>query len=323
MIKLKMNPSKRTLTSTPESDMLSECLMTMLSQETSYSCVDYLSMTPWQNNTLKKRGGGIVDEYCREQICEWTYRVADYFRIDREVVAVSLNYLDRLLCSCSCDRSMYKLAATTTLHMAVKVVHPQKMGDLGILSDLSRGEFEMKDVADMESHILTGLKWKLHPPTAAAFTVYLLDFINVNLPSTEIEDLYVNASFFAELSVCDYFFVTMRSSTIALACVLNALEGMMHDADFMVLHKVRQLHIMTRDLCAARNRLWELYERSEECALQNDSRPFKTASTVKTTTIQIDNMSSPVSSPISVTSERCQVSDNWDRGYNELPEERW
>mmetsp|Transcript_18558 Transcript_18558/g.28055 ORF Transcript_18558/g.28055 Transcript_18558/m.28055 type:complete len:315 (-) Transcript_18558:176-1120(-) len=310
MIKLKMNPCKRTMTAKPETDMLAECLMTMMSQETSYSCVDYLSMTPWQSKSLRSRGGGAVDEYCREQICEWTYRVADYFRIDREVVAVSLNYLDRLLCSCSCDRSMYKLAATTTLHMAVKVVHPQKMGELGILSDLSRGEFEMKDVANMELHILNRLRWKLNPPTTVAFTVYMLDFINVNLPSTEIEDLYVNASFFAELSVYDYFFVTLRSSTIALACVLNALEGMMHDADFMVLHKVRRLHILTRDLSGARNRLWELYERSEECALHNDSRPFKTVSTVPCTTIQIDNVNSPVSSPVSVT-------------YNELQEKSW
>lgn len=311
MVKLKMSPRKRKILSNSDIDILEDVLMTMLAQETTYHCVDYLSMTPWQNAALRKSGGTSIDEYCREQICEWTYRVVDYFRIDREVVSVSLNYLDRFLCTCSCDRSMFKLAATTSLYMAVKVVHPQKLGDLGILSDLSRGEFEMKDVADMEDHILDGLKWKLHPPTAAHFAVVLLDYLKMDLPSQEIEDLYSNTSFFSELSVCDYFFVTLPPSAIALSCILNALEGMMHDADTVVLEKTHYLQIPTRDLCAARNRLWELYERSEECALHNDSRPLKTVVVVQTAMVNTDSATSPNSSPISVTSERCKATERW------------
>jgi hypothetical protein len=198
--------------------------------------------------------------------------------------------------------------------MAVKVVHPQKLGDLGILSDLSRGEFEMKDVAEMEEHILDGLQWRLHPPTAAAFSVIMLDYLNVDLPSHEVEDLYSNTSFFAELSVCDYFFVTLSPSTIALACILNAMEGMMHDADSTVVAKARRLGIPTKDLSAARNRLWELYERSEECALHNDARPVKPAVTVHTSPMQMDTDNSPTTSPVSVTSERCKTTEYWPTG---------
>lgn len=312
MVKLKMSPRKRKMFENTDDGMLEDFMDVMLAQEASYPCVDYLSMTPWQNSILRKKGGSSIDEFCREQICEWTYRVVDYFRIDREVVSVSLNYLDRFLCICSCDRSMFKLAATTTLYMAVKVVHPQKLGDLGILSDLSRGEFEMKDVAEMEEHILDGLQWKLHPPTAAAFSVIMLDYLNVGLPRHEVDDLYSNTSFFAELSVCDYFFVTLRPSTIALACILNALEGMMHDADIMVIAKAQCLQIPTKELSTARNRLWELYERSEECALHNDSRPVKPAVAVQTTPIHMDTNNGPQSSPVSVTSERCKT--KWPAG---------
>lgn len=311
MVKLKMSPRKRKMLSTAELDILDEVLTVMVGQEAMYPCVDYLSMTPWQNTVLTKKGGTSIDEYCREQICEWTYRVVDYFRIDREVVSVSLNYLDRFLCTCSCDRSMFKLAATTTLYMAVKVVHPQKLGDLGILSDLSRGEFEMKDVADMEEHILEGLRWKLHPPTSAHFVVALLDYLQMDLPSHETEDLYSNASFFSELSVCDYFFATLPPSTTGLACVLNALEGMMHDADAVVLEKTLLFQIPTPELCAARNRLWELYERSEECALHNDSRPVKAALVVHTSPMHMDAATSPSSSPVSVTPERCKSTEYW------------
>eukprot|EP00548_Thalassiothrix_antarctica_P018226 CAMPEP_0194185744 /NCGR_PEP_ID=MMETSP0154-20130528/44031_1 /TAXON_ID=1049557 /ORGANISM="Thalassiothrix antarctica, Strain L6-D1" /LENGTH=319 /DNA_ID=CAMNT_0038904313 /DNA_START=123 /DNA_END=1082 /DNA_ORIENTATION=- len=319
------------MTPPPEIDMLGEQIMTMLSQETSYSSTDYLSMNRLHSCSPKQnRACSMVDEYCREQICEWTYRVVDYFRIDREVAVVSLNYLDRLMCMCTSNRSMYKLAATTTLLMAVKVVHPQKIGELGILSDLSRGEFDMKHVANMESQILKGLKWKLHPPTAAAFTALLLDYIKVKLPPTELDDLYVNANFFAELSVCDYYFVTMRSSTIALASVLNAMEGMMHDADSMMLHKIRRLYIPTRDLCAARNRLWDLYERSEEFALHNDLRTYKPASAIQTSPLQIDdNIKSftHMSSPVSVSSDRChvvpEVTDSWPEERDQIRNGSW
>ena len=318
MMKLKMNPRKRKIppNSWQEKERAGDSISALLSQEVGYGCVDYLSMTPWQKvmRLDPKKGGSAIDEYCREQICEWSFRVVDYFRIDREVVSVSLSFLDRFLCTCSCDRSTFKLAATTTLYMAVKVVHPQKLGDLGILSDLSRGEFEMKDVADMEAHILDCLTWKLHPPTAAAFSMILLDYIQLELPHNDLEDLYSNTSFFAELAVCDYFFVSLRPSTISVACILNALEGMMKSADLVVVDKVMQMHIPLKDLPAARNRLWELYERSEECALHNDCRPPKPSYATQPVPPPAAAARVPNSSPVSVTSDRCKTTDYFSKG---------
>lgn len=266
----------------------------------SYKCIDFLSLTQWGQSVdqlLKKPnfsmvsrypvGNSRIDEYCREQIVEWSFRVVDYFRIDREVVAVSLNYLDRFLATCYCDRTSFKLAATTTLHLAVKMLYPCKLVDLGILSDLSRGEFDMKDVCEMETHILRSLSWKLHPPTPAAFVSLFLDYFFWNrvlkLTPTDCDDIYDVSSFFSELAVCDYFFVTMQSSSIALASILNALEGMFgpeNPVAHEVINTARMLHMSpnARDLAAARSRLWELYERSEECHLhsvENKQQPVE------------------------------------------------
>lgn len=274
-------------------DMISDNIKAMISQEKSghYSCADYLSMTAWQHSVyqlMKKPefefssrhpvGNSRIDEYCREQIVEWSFRVVDYFRIDREVVAVSLSFLDRFLATCRCDRSSFKLAATTTLHLAVKLLYPCKLADLGILSDLSRGEFDMNDVAEMESHILRSLSWKLSPPTSIAFVSFFLDYFfgttKSSLSIADYDDIYDVASFFAELAVCDYFFVPMKGSSVALACILNALEGMFGPDNHLggeVARLVRRFDkSQAQDLTAARNRLWELYERSEECALHND-----------------------------------------------------
>jgi Cyclin, N-terminal domain/Cyclin, C-terminal domain len=292
-----------------ENAMIADNLAAMLSQEHSgsYSCTDYLSMTAWQptdiyqlmkktttdfekatsSSSRQTVGNSRIDEYCREQIVEWSFRVVDYFRIDREVVAVSLSFLDRFLATCRCDRTSFKLAATTTLHLAVKLLYPCKLADLGILSDLSRGEFDMTDVSEMETHVLQSLAWKLHPPTSIAFASIFLDYFfssssttsknsnhHLTLSLADFDDVYDVSSFFSELAVCDYFFVSMRASTIALASILNALEGMFGPENH-VAHEVMTAatHIALgqhQDLPAARNRLWELYERSEECALHND-----------------------------------------------------
>lgn len=312
MLKLTMNPRKRSRRSRPhhgkhsskyvsesksmeQRSMLRDNLHALLRQEHSpqYTQVDYLSLGAWQRSVydllkrerygMHQQGGARIDEFCREQIVEWSFRVVDYFRIDREVVSVSLSFLDRFLGTCKCDRSTFKLAATTTLHLAVKLLHPCKLSDLGILSDLSRGEFNMKDVAEMESHILEALGWSLHPPTACAISTILLDCIDLDqslcLKPADMDDLHDISSFFTELAVCDYYFVTMRPSEIAIASICNALEGMFGHANrytAQVLSAARRLNVYhNQDLTAACHRLWELYERSEECALHNSFDPME------------------------------------------------
>ena len=280
-----------------ERERLMDNMGALLKQEASgrYVCVDYLALGVWQRSvydlikksrfhlTQHQGGDSRIDEYCREQIVEWSFRVVDYFRIDREVVAMSLSFLDRFLATCECDRASFKLAATTALHLAVKLLHPCKLGDLGILSDLSRGEFDMHDVAEMEHHILSSLSWSMHPPTPVAFTTIFLDIAlldrSLNMTSADIDDLHDISSFFTELAVCDYFFVTMRPSAIALACILNALEGMFGQDNNFAVHvqnAARRLNMYSgQDLTAACHKLWELYERSEECALHNSFDPME------------------------------------------------
>jgi len=275
MLKLKMNPRKRR---GREEIREADHILALLEQERSgkYEVADYLAMTSWQDSMMSKHAvsSTAVDEYCREQICEWTFRVVDYFRIDREVVTLSLSYLDRFLSICNCDRAMFKLAATATLYIAVKLFYPNKLGDLGILSDLSRGEFNMRDVAEMEAHIITSLDWKLHPPTASCMTQLLLDYLELDdLNEQGIEELYANAAFFSELSVCDYFFVDKSPSIVALACILNALEGMMQTESALVKHVQTLGFPQTTDLHSCRCSLWKLYERSEECALHATFAP--------------------------------------------------
>lgn len=79
----------------------------------------------------------------RTKICQWSFKVIDHFGMDREVVSVAINLLDRFLlkcdklsnneeatslfCSCACcggqgvDSRTFQLAAMTSLFVAFKV----------------------------------------------------------------------------------------------------------------------------------------------------------------------------------------------------------
>uniref|UniRef100_A0A7S4RBU3 Cyclin-like domain-containing protein n=1 Tax=Ditylum brightwellii TaxID=49249 RepID=A0A7S4RBU3_9STRA len=164
-----------------------------------------------------------VDEVCRQKMCEWSYRIVDYYSASREIVAIAFSFLDRFLDKCHCDRTAFKLAAMTCLHLASKITS-SKQFSVSTLAKLSRGEFDEKHIADMENIILNTLGWHLHPPSVLSFLHHLCAAI----PTTDERlrrRIFHHAVFFAELSVLDYFFVPHKPSAIAIAAVLNAMEG--------------------------------------------------------------------------------------------------
>lgn len=265
-------------------------------EETTYKCRDYLlrrhieelavdvvleerdpSDEGCARNTTNE-----VDNTCREKMCEWSYRVVDHFNVNREIVAVSFSYLDRFLDRCCCDRTAFKLAAMTCLYIATKVYNSREIS-MNSLAELSRGEFDMEHLAEMEGIILQTLSWHMHPPTAQCFIDYLYNFIPPIKASTK-RIIYERACFFAELSVFDYFFVAERPSAVALSAILNAMEGVDQDqvaddtkAKFLrrVCRSGGLIHNENK-LESIRDRLWENYMISEQFR-KHDATPVVSA----------------------------------------------
>lgn len=148
----------------------------------------------------------------RRKICEWAYNVVDHFHLDREVVSLSLSYLDQYISikrnevektskgmssrridrilSDKIDGRTFQLAATTSLYIAIKV-HGEHI-DRQILDstqkltissfvDLSRGQFSAEDLVSMELELLEALKWRVNPPTPVKFAAYLLRLLPTQL----------------------------------------------------------------------------------------------------------------------------------------------
>jgi len=94
-----------------------------------------------------------INETWREKICEWSYQVVDHFDFSREVVSVSISYLDRYLATRAVNKKMFQLAAMTTLFIAIKLYEPGRLS-IPSMIELSRGYFMVEQMSAMEMSIL-------------------------------------------------------------------------------------------------------------------------------------------------------------------------
>ena len=136
-------------------------------EETIYRCEPYLSpdfQLRQGNSSLNPALNSIdgsdssyatlrINECWREKICEWAYQVIDHFDFNREVVAVSLSYLDRFLCSRQVNKKVFQLAAMTSLYMAIKLYEPNTLRVSSFI-ELSRGYFTVQHIIGMEETLL-------------------------------------------------------------------------------------------------------------------------------------------------------------------------
>jgi hypothetical protein len=261
-----------------DSDDAIDFLHVMVSKEEVYKCRDYLGRRgrkKVQRDIFFETGiecvppeiEDAIDITCREKMCEWSYRVCDFFHANREIVALSFSFLDRFLGRCKCDRTLFKLASMTTLFMAAKMFNTKQIS-INCLVELSRGEFDMSHLAEMERIILKALDWRVNPPTVQSFIGYLLVFLPLHNKRLA-RSIRQRATFFAELCCYDYRFVNQDRSLIAVSCILNALEDTDND-DVDVSRYVREDFLETirsklslefegKEMETSQGRLFHLY----------------------------------------------------------------
>merc|ERR1740139_1644212 len=171
--------------------LVDELKVMMQKEDKSYRCRDYMlrrkienikvsavsgtsaSTDSQPNKSLKStKNENEIDSLCRTTMCEWCYRVVDHFGARRELVEISMNYLDRFLDKFNCGRTAYKLAAITSMYLAIKLYN-QKSLTMKSLSALSRGEFSAVHITEMECVMLQTLSWNLYPPRRPIlFTIF-------------------------------------------------------------------------------------------------------------------------------------------------------
>jgi hypothetical protein len=264
---------------------LTERLQAMYRQEESiYRCEGYLSPDFQRKQQLTKdtslpftpilsdassasSANGGLNEIWREKICEWSYQVVDHFDFNREIVAISLSYLDRFLATRQVNKKIFQLAAMTTLYLAIKLYEPGTL-KMSSLIELSRGYFLVEHIAAMEDAVLRSLSWHVHPPTALCLIRHYLELLPDRFDRSVKHDAMELSRFLCELSVCDYFFVTRKPSSIAIAALTNALEAIDHirfpsrsrQELFRSIELIGQIDLKQIEIAECRERLQDLYQ---------------------------------------------------------------
>jgi Cyclin, N-terminal domain len=259
----------------------------------------------------------IIISQFQQQMVEWMYRVADHFNEDREIVAMGQSALDRFVSKCSCDRSAFKLAAMTTLYICSKTNgvwtfdnhhphYPHHRPSLTVqsLAELSRGEFDVQHITEMEMIVLQTLGWRVNPPTIQSFIHSFYFYLPVlrstaatagspsSLSSHHQQNMIASAIlnravFFAELAVYDHAFVRTERALLALSALLNAMEGMDEASvpaqqQDCLLETIANTFGLTyaRDVIEdCRNRLWFVYSMSAQYRDEDPSSSTSSSST--------------------------------------------
>lgn len=160
----------------------------------------------------------------RRQMVTWAYQAIDTFGLDRELVAIAFNMLDRYLSreiKSDCDnfeREDFQLYSMTCLYMAVKILEPCKKLSIPALIDMSRGYYCAEDISETEMEILKVLQWRINGPTPLAFVQELAAVI----PTVSSTDFMDSCQELTELAVMDEYSVSHKASTIAVAVMLTA-----------------------------------------------------------------------------------------------------
>jgi hypothetical protein len=197
----------------------------------------------------------------------------DHFRMDRDVVSISMNLFDRFLglqdnncnsCKCpSCrgavDRRTFQLAAVTALYLGVKVHAESCANDsqsrrlsLSLILELARGQFSAQDICDMELRMLSILSWKVNPVIPTSFGKFLMCLMPVqsDVPLgfqtnylLSLRVLNNIACYLSELAVCiPNVSSVFLPSEIAYASVLVAMQFLTLSA---LPESIRQAFVMT------------------------------------------------------------------------------
>lgn len=183
-----------------------------------------------------------IKRYMRKMVAQWMLEVCDEQKCEEEVFPLSMNYLDRYLSVRDTPRTQLQLLGAACMFIASKLkeTNPVSAEKLVIYTDHS---ITMRMLMDMESLVLSKLKWDLSAVTPHDFLEQILSRLSLNKEETEM--IRKHAQTFIALCATDCKFMMYPPSMIAAGSVSAAQHGLFNSTpqdEAKLLHK---LHLIT------------------------------------------------------------------------------
>lgn len=233
-----------------------DILHTILKQENTYSKIDYYEKFMMQHNN----NTDIIHMSSRAKMIQWFHEVIEFCYnntswnvtnnniVDsfhnNKVIEIAISYMDRyigsdndIMFSSLTDTSIYQLTGMTCLYIATKL-NQHKILDISFIIKLSNGQYNEKDITDMEYNIFHHLLWKCHPPTIYDYIHIILNTIKQYFDSNDIIKTRQASSTLCWIDIIyelvltqvhatedNYSYITMKPSMIAYCSIMNALHS--------------------------------------------------------------------------------------------------
>ena len=200
----------------------------------------------------------------RSTMVNWGCQILDLVKCQRETADYALSYFDRFLHTAHgsvalYDRPTFQLAFVSCLYSAVKLHEASSMPPK-VFSKLSRWAYDEEEIQEMEIIILKSIGWRMNPPTALAFVRQLLGLISLADLSIALRlTVYDLAKAQIEVVLSDYRFVSVKKSVLAIAAVMNALEGLQYSPSFgmELMHRAGMQNEDQEELSNVRDALYQ------------------------------------------------------------------
>ena len=175
----------------------------------------------------------------RTKLVDWCYSVVDHCQLSRETVASTMDMVDRFLSMPSNsvdaarvsdeslrDQSQFQLLTIAALYSSIKVHERVALSSDLFAEIICSRAYTAEEIEDVEHILLSGQSWRCHTPTAYQIGLAILSLLlpYVDIPEVTWGFLIDEMKYLTELAVRDYYFAFERTSTIALAAVLNAIS---------------------------------------------------------------------------------------------------
>lgn len=272
------------------SDVLDHINAMMEKEKRYYSCSHY---TASQQKGLESR---TLEKYSRlkvwrKRLVRWAFTVVDHFDVPRETVALAMSFYDRFLVTIEddeCTDNFVSLLSLTSLYLAVKLGN-RRHKKVSAFAALSAGRFSVKDIENMEEHILCRLDFLLNPPTCPMFAHLFIEALPAETYGSMKAELSNIAVYLTELLMSDGSMVGVRASMIGFASVLQASKECNLRIPYEYLLAVSQdLNITYNSsnvqcICEKLTNLYSLVDSRHEVACVPESSPKSSLNNAQST----------------------------------------
>lgn len=183
-----------------------------------------------------------IKRYMRKMVAQWMLEVCDEQRCEEEVFPLSMNYLDRFLSVCDIPRTRLQLLGAACMFIASKLkeTNPISAEKLVIYTDHS---ISLSVLMDMESVVLSKLKWDLSAVTPHDFLEQVLSRLSLDKERTEV--IKKHAQTFIALCATDCKFMMYPPSMIAAGSLGAATHGLNNTIPHLDIKLLQRLHQIT------------------------------------------------------------------------------